>query len=174
MAHIWRRPFYLLFLWSALLLAQPTANPPKLFQLTKKSGYMFSGTVLKVQRVGANHNSAADSVAVTFHVDQGIRGAKTGQTLTIREWGGLWNARERYRPGEHVFLFLYPPSRLGLTSPVSGDFGRLPIDSGKRVVLPGQLADELPVSPRQKREARENHNLPLRQFAAAIRRASEE
>jgi hypothetical protein len=135
---------------------------------------MFSGTVLQVQRVGANKNSEADSIAVTFHVDEGIRGTKTGQTLTIREWAGLWNSRERYRPGEHVFLFLYPPSRLGLTSPVSGDFGRLAIGSGNRVILPGRLADELPVPARLKREARENHKLSLRQFAAAIRRASEE
>lgn len=176
MAYICRMSFYLwsLFLSSTLVLAQPTANPRLLIQLTKKSGYMFSGTVVKVQRVGANNNPGADAVAVTFHVDKGIRGTKTGQTLTIREWAGLWNSGERYRPGEHVFLFLYPPSRLGLTSPVSGNSGRLAIDSGNRVILPGRLVDELQVSVRRKQEARKNRNLSLRQFAAAIRRASEE
>jgi hypothetical protein len=162
------------FLWSSLLLSQSTPTPPRLIQLTRKSGYMFSGTVLKVQRIGTNKNSGADSVAVTFHVDKGLRGIKTGQTLTIREWAGLWNSQERYRPGEHAFLFLYPPSRLGLTSPVNADSGRLNIDSNNRVILPGSLPDEMPVSSRVRQPAKKNHTLALREFAAAIRRASEE
>lgn len=174
MAYTCLRNFSLLLLSSIVSLAQTPANAPGLMQLTKKSGYVFSGTVLSVERIAAKKNSENDAVAVTFRIDHGIRGTKTGQTLTIREWAGLWNSRERYRPGEHVFLFLYPPSRLGLTSPVSGDFGRLTVGSDNRVILPGRLADELPVSARLKQAARKNHTLPLREFAAAIRRASEE
>ena len=163
-----------ILLSSSILFAQPLANPPRLIQLTKKAGYMFSGTVLSVQRMGDDKDLERGTVAVTFHVDRGIRGIKTGQTLTIREWAGLWNSRERYRPGEQVFLFLYPPSRLGLTSPVSGELGRFAIGSGNRVSVPGSMADELPVSSRLKQQVRHNHTLPLRQFTAAIRRASEE
>jgi len=166
--------FVLLLLPSTVLLAQPAPKSLRLFQLTKKAGYMFSGTVLSVQRVSASKNVAAETVAVTFRVDKGIRGTKTGQTLTIREWAGLWNAGERYRPGEHVFLFLYAPSRLGLTSPVGGDSGRLAIGSGDRVTLPDHMVDEFPIGAKAKRDARQNHTMPLRQFAAAIRRASEE
>ena len=34
------------------------------------------------------------------------------------------------RKGEHFLLFLYPPSRLGLTSPVRGAQGQVPLDAG--------------------------------------------
>jgi hypothetical protein len=80
-------------------------------------------------------------VQITFHVDEGLRGVKTGQSLTIREWDGLWHFGERYRPGERVFLFLYQPSRLGLTSTVGGTMGRFAIDElGQAVLTPAQLS----------------------------------
>lgn len=49
---------------------------------------------------------------------------------------GLWEAGERYRRGERVVLFLYPPSKLGLTSPVEGPSGHLVVDSGGQIVVP--------------------------------------
>jgi len=60
---------------------------------------------------------------VTFRIDEAIRGVKKGQSIQISEWGGLWQAGERYQAGEHVLLFLYPQSKLGLTSPVAGSLG---------------------------------------------------
>ena len=164
----------LLLIPSAVLLAQPASNPPRLIQLTQKAGYMFSGTVLSVEHRSAKKDQETDTVAITFHVDKGIRGTKTGQTLVVREWAGLWNTRERYRPGEHVFLFLYAPSRLGLTSPVSGDFGRLAIGSGNRVTLPDGMADELRIAASTKRDAKLSRTMPLGQFVTALRHASEE
>jgi hypothetical protein len=41
-----------------------------------------------------------------------------GQVLTVHEWAGLWSSGKRYCVGERVFLFLYPPGKLGLTSVV--------------------------------------------------------
>ena len=36
--------------------------------------------------------------------------------------------------GEHILIFLYPPSRLGLTSPVGGSLGQIALDpSGENV-----------------------------------------
>jgi hypothetical protein len=75
------------------------------------------------------------SNAITFKVDRSLRGTTAGQSLTIHEWVGLWDRGERYRVGEHVFLFLYPPSRLGLTSPVAAGMGRFAVDSNGNVVL---------------------------------------
>jgi hypothetical protein len=66
-------------------------------------------------------------VEITFHVDRGVRGVQTGRTLKIREWMGVWEFGQRYRLGEKVFLFLYPTSKLGLTSVVGGTQGRFPI-----------------------------------------------
>jgi hypothetical protein len=38
------------------------------------------------------------------------------------------------RKGQHILIFLYPPSRLGLTSPVGGSQGQVALDaSGKNV-----------------------------------------
>jgi len=57
----------------------------------------------------------------------------------------LWTTGERYRVGEHVFLFLYPPSKLGLTSPVAGSMGRFAVDSRNMVALtPQHVAALLP------------------------------
>lgn len=106
---------------------------------TQSSGYIFAGTVKSVERVAPKGNGVATAL-ISFHVDQAMRGVRTGQTLAIREWAGLWESGERYRPGERVLLFLYPPSKLGLTSPVGGPMGRFRIDPRGQVILnPGRI-----------------------------------
>jgi hypothetical protein len=62
-------------------------------------------------------------------------GVRAGQTLAIREWAALWELGERYRSGEGVLLFLYPPSKLGLTSPAMGPWGRFRIGPDGQVVI---------------------------------------
>jgi hypothetical protein len=117
-------------------LTPPSSTPPNLGHLASNSGYIFSGTVSSVTRATTANSSTVPTMQITFRIDQAIRGVRAGQSLTIHEWAGLWDAGERYHPGERVMLFLYPPSRLGLTSPVAGAQGRLPIDRSGRVVLP--------------------------------------
>ncbi len=104
-------------------------------RMIQSAGIIFSGQVLSVTRRGAASGQLATPTVVTFRVQHAIRGAVSGQNLTIREWPGLWNRGERYRVGERVFLFLYPPSRLGLTSPVKGQLGRLAMDPQERILL---------------------------------------
>src|SRR5271167_5229003 len=130
-------------------LAEPgtaITNPPgwpypqRPHPLTRSSGYIFAGTVKSVERV-APKGSGVATVLINFHVDQAMRGAQTGQMLAIREWAGLWESGERYRPGERVLLFLYPPSKLGLTSPVGGALGRFRIGPRGQVVFdPGRIS----------------------------------
>jgi hypothetical protein len=107
---------------------------PLRHSLTLQSGYIFSGTVKAVKRLTPTSGSVA-VMQITFYVNQGLRGARTGQTLVIREWSGLWQSGDRYSPGERVMLFLYPPSKLGLTSPVGGASGRFPVDPGGKVII---------------------------------------
>jgi hypothetical protein len=102
------------------------------------AGIIFSGHVTAVGHTAVPSGQAPASTAITFQVDRAIRGTSPGQLLTIHEWAGLWAAGERYRAGEHVMLFLYPPSKLGLTSPVSGTMGRLAMDSQGRILMNGQ------------------------------------
>jgi hypothetical protein len=106
--------------------------PQHLPPLTLSAGYIFAGTVKSIARAAPIKNDVA-TVQINFHVDLGMRGVQTGQALTIREWAGLWASGERYRVGERVLLFLYPPSKLGLTSPVQGSMGRFTIGSDGRV-----------------------------------------
>jgi len=145
---------------------------PNLHALAMRSGYVFAGTVKAVELIKPRRKDK-DSVAVmqiTFHVDKGYRGVRTGQIFAIHEWAGLWESGERYHAGEHVMLFLYPPSKLGLTSPVPN--GRFPVDSGGGIVIPaarppstnlpapGLLPPGLRVSPQD--------------FGLALRRAEQE
>jgi hypothetical protein len=109
-------------------------------RMIHSSGIIFSGRVTSVSRARAVAGEMATPTVITFKVQHAIRGAVAGQKLTIREWPGLWNRGERYRVGERVFLFLYPPSRLGLTSPVAGPLGRLAMDPQERILMRPETA----------------------------------
>src|SRR5579872_5971207 len=112
---------------------RPGSSPPQhATPLTPNAGYIFAGTVKSINRTAPKKNTVG-TVQINFHVDQGMRGVRTGQALTVREWAGLWSSGERYRVGERVLLFLYPPSKLGLTSPVQGALGRFNIGSDGRI-----------------------------------------
>ena len=52
---------------------------------------------------------------------------------------GAFDAAAPYRPGQRVFLFLYPRSKLGLTSAVGGDAGRFLIDSSGNIAAPPRV-----------------------------------
>jgi hypothetical protein len=104
-------------------------------QMVGSAGIIFSGQVLRVARKPTRGGFSLEAISITFHIDRALRGATTGKSLTIHEWAGAWSSGQRYRPGERVLLFLYPPSRLGLTSCVAGPVGRFRIDASGRVLL---------------------------------------
>jgi hypothetical protein len=104
-------------------------------QLVNVAGIIFSGRVTAVGHSTSFPRTAPAPTAVTFYVEHAIRGTRTGQSLTIHEWAGLWTSGERYRIGEQLLLFLYPPGKLGLTSPVGGALGRFPINSQGGIVM---------------------------------------
>src|SRR5438105_14132219 len=103
-------------------------------QIARAAGTIFSGRVIAIASVPAS-NREVEAVFISFHVEGAIRGVTSGQNLTISQWIGVWNSGQRYRVGERVVLFLYPPSKLGLTSSVGGPLGRFSIDSLNQIVL---------------------------------------
>jgi hypothetical protein len=107
-------------------------------QLVRSAGIIFSGRVVFIGRAASPLRPNPASTAVTFQVENAIRGTLPGRNLTIHEWAGLWTSGERYRVGERVLLFLYSPSRLGLTSPVAGALGKFTMDAQGQVVMSGQ------------------------------------
>jgi len=125
---------------------RPTPDPPqrpKTSPLTLHAGYIFEGTVKAVRRMTPRRKTGVATVQITFHVDKAIRGVHTGQSLVIHEWAELWESGDRYRAGERMLLFLYPPSKLGLTSPVGDAAGRFKVDDEGQVVLDPGRAETL-------------------------------
>ncbi|MGB9197354.1 MAG: hypothetical protein WCB53_10585 [Terriglobales bacterium] len=104
--------------------------------LSRRAGIIFSGTLLTSRGLPSNDpslpaNAALNSsfIELRFRIERPIAGVEPGKVLTIREWTGALSRQLPLHPGEHVLLFLYPPSRLGLTSPVGGGRGQIRLDS---------------------------------------------
>jgi len=114
------------------------SRPVGLPGLSSAAGIIFSGTVAKIVRRPAPLGQSVETVAITFHVEKAMRGATPGQDLTIAQWIGLWSTGQRYHVGERVLLFLYPPSKLGLTSAVGWPVGRFSVDPLSRILLTPQ------------------------------------
>jgi len=120
---------------------RPPITPPGAFgfpQFLRAAGMIFSGTVTHIERRPARAGQSVETVAVTFHVESSLRGATPGREVTITQWIGLWSSGQRYRMGERVVLFLYPNSKLGLTSTVGGSLGRFAVDRAGWVLLTAQ------------------------------------
>ena len=118
-----------------------TAEVSELREMTRRSGAIFAGRVLSVQYLRPRFTDEVPTMRVIFRVERGIRGTRTGGRFVLREWAALWNGGERYRVGERVLLFLYPASRVGLTSPVGGERGRFRIDAKGQVIVNAERAE---------------------------------
>lgn len=139
--------------------------------VVRAAGMIFSGTVTAIERrPPANQAQAIATVAITFHIEHAFHGATPGENVTISQWIGLWSSGQRYRIGEHVLLFLYPLSKLGLTSCVAGPMGRFEVDAWGRVLLSAQHLSAFRTDPVLGGRSR----LRLSDFALAVRQASEE
>jgi hypothetical protein len=149
--------------------APPMRLPLNLGQLTQRAGMNFSGKVTSVKPERSAASEEVTSVAITFRVEQAIRGTRVGQQLTIHEWAGLWATSERYRVGERLILFLHVPSKLGLTSPVGGAAGRFRVDQGGRVLLDPIQLQNLKGGPVPIR-IDPKHRILLPEFKRAIQR----
>jgi hypothetical protein len=139
-------------------------------QFVRAAGMIFSGKVTNIERRPATLGQSVETVAVTFHIENAIRGATPGEDLTITQWIGLWSSGQRYRVGERVLLFLYPKSKLGLTSSVGGTLGRFAIDRMGRVLLTAQHLTAFREDPVVGGKSRAR----VSDFARAVRQANEE
>jgi hypothetical protein len=101
-----------------------------LHQMSDRADVIFAGQVLAVRRPDAG-SMGAGVVEVDFRVDQAIRSCTAGTIYTLREWGGLWVAgSQRYRVGQRLLMLLHAPSAGGMSSPVDGLDGAIPIRQG--------------------------------------------
>jgi hypothetical protein len=139
-------------------------------QFVRAAGTIFSGTVTKIERRAATGGQSVETVSVTFHVENAVRGATPGQNLTVTQWIGLWASGQRYRVGERVLLILYPNSKLGLTSAVGGSLGRFAVDRAGWVLLTAEHVAAFRGDPVLGGKSRARFG----DFALAVRHASEE
>lgn len=100
---------------------------------------VFSGTVLAVTSQPANEGSVS-TIQLRFKIDRAIAGVRTGQVLKVREWAGAWSMHRPMHIGDHVLLFLYPPSKLGLTSTVNGASGQVALDASGKLISPPNIS----------------------------------
>jgi len=117
-------------------LAAERVLGPEWKQLSRAAGMVFAGTVLSTAAPPNTMDQAIPAIEMKFHVDRAIAGVHAGEVLTIREWAGVWSRQRELRPGQRVLLFLYPPGRLGLTSPVGGSLGQLALSGKGEIVVP--------------------------------------
>ncbi|WP_353069660.1 hypothetical protein RBB75_04250 [Tunturibacter empetritectus] len=104
-----------------------------LHEMSDRAGVIFMGQVLAV-RLPVGVRPASGVVEVDFRVDEAILGCRTGQPYRLREWGGLWaGGAERYRVGQRLLMLLHAPSAGGMSSPVEGLDGAIPIRQGAGV-----------------------------------------
>jgi hypothetical protein len=107
-------------------VASPQTVVDVLHQLSDKADVIFAGQVIAVRRP-----NDADWVEVEFRVDQAIRGCSAGTPYVLREWAGLWaGGNQRYRVGQRLLMLLHAPSAGGMSSPVGGLDGAIPIRQG--------------------------------------------
>lgn len=117
----------------------PGGSPPSgtfgFGQMARTAGTIFAGTVRRIEPGPATGGTAVATVAITFRVEHSLRGAIPPGSLTVLEWLGLCSSGQRYKVGDHLLLFLYPPSKLGLTSSVGGAMGQFRLDPTGRILL---------------------------------------
>jgi hypothetical protein len=113
-------------------VGQPETVVDVLHQLSDKADVIFAGQVLTIRR------PTGGVVEVEFRVDQAIRGCTGGTAYILREWAGLWAGdNQRYRVGQRLLMLLHAPSAAGMSSPIGGLDGAIPIRQAGVAMAPG-------------------------------------
>jgi hypothetical protein len=107
---------------------------PRWRQMSRSAGMIFSGTVLNVDNEPAEKETPIPLVLIRFRVDRAVAGVRAGEVLTVREWAGAWSTHRAMRSGQRWLIFLYPLSRLGLTSPLGGAQGQVVLDARGQII----------------------------------------
>lgn len=114
--------------------AVPRTAMDALREMEARAGVVFAGEVMSIRiegpdAAGGLSEFGGDGVVdVSLQVEDAIRGCSPGQRYVLREWAALWrNQPGRYRVGQRAVWLLYPPNAGGLSSPVGGMMGVLPM-----------------------------------------------
>ena len=99
----------------------PAEAQAELTSMVARAGVIFAGHVLGIAR-------SEGFVDVTFRIDEPVRGCNKLGVYVLREWAGLWSGEAaRYRVGERLVMLLAARGPSGMSAPVGGDEGIIPI-----------------------------------------------
>ena len=139
---------------------------------------IFAGTVLTAEaRTEVTFSGAVPPVQVRFRIDRAIAGAQSGEVLTIHEWSGAASLQRPMSTGQRILILLYPPSRLGLTSPVGGPLGQVFLDASGKYVSTAEVRFRNETYLRSREDSNQKNetgNVSIVQLERAIRNAREE
>lgn len=111
----------------AQLPTPPTTTEDALRQMLDEAGIVFTGQVTAIRRV-ASANGSTGATEIDFAIDDAILGVAPNTTYTLREWAGLASAgTSPFLVGRRYLMFLHAPGPSGLTSPVNGPDGAIPV-----------------------------------------------
>jgi hypothetical protein len=114
-----------------------------LHRMSDQAGVIFVGEVIAIRHI-AGEAGASGVVEVEFRIDQAVRGC-TGSSYVLREWAGLWlGGDQRYRVGQRLLMLLHAPGAGGVTSPVGGMAGAIPIRGAASSLHEGVTASSTP------------------------------
>lgn len=109
----------------------PHTTEDALHEMAQQAAVIFSGQVVAIR----HHDGANDGtgiVEIDFVIADAIRGA-TGGTYTLREWAGLWQTGNvPFSVGRQYLMLLHAPGPSGLSSPVGGMDGAIPVRGGSQ------------------------------------------
>jgi hypothetical protein len=101
----------------------PAGVDTVLLGMAKQAGVIFAGHVIALDR-----NDTSGFVDIHFRIDEPIRGCPHTGVYVLREWAGRWIGHpERYRVGQRWLMFLTPRGPAGMSAPVFGGDGAVPI-----------------------------------------------
>jgi hypothetical protein len=119
-----RPPAHSTFVDGAVAYATPPATGEAVLEeMSGRAGVIFCGVVTAVRQP---ENPLSGVVEVEFAVSDAIRGVPGG-TYVVKEWAGLWRDGARYRVGDRRLMLLHAPGPGGLSSPVDGLDGAIPM-----------------------------------------------
>jgi hypothetical protein len=120
----------------AMASIPPSSIEDALQQMSSAAGVIFTGQVTAIRRI-SGQGGASGLVEVDFLVTNAVRGCISGQTYTLREWAGLWSDNSgRYRVGQRLLMMLRTPNTSGISSPVAGMDGAIPIRGVESAISP--------------------------------------
>jgi hypothetical protein len=111
-----------------LVRAQAQQAPPAtaeavLVEMASHAGVIFAGQVLQITHADQN-----GYVEIKFQVSVAVRGCSSDRPYILREWAGLWSGgQQRYEVGQRLLMVLTAPGKSGLSAPVNGTDGVIPV-----------------------------------------------